>query len=135
MGYSFREITLDLLSKCIIDMALITFAIGLFSALMLNFYSPGCLFNYMAFMIPKILHILFLTLFCIIILNFMNVTVGSSLFIKNKSDNYSVFYITLLLKFFLVFIFISKFSVIILDIENIYNLNKINTMISKQLGS
>ena len=135
MGYRFREITLDLLSKCFIDIALITFAIGLLFALMLNFYSPGCLFNYMAFMIPQILFILFLTLLCIIILNFMNVTVGSSLFIKNRSDNYSVFYITLLLKFFLVFIFTIKFSVIILDIENIYNLNKINTMISKQLGS
>lgn len=130
MGFKKYQIICDNVKECIKGILLISLFISFISVVLLNIFYIKHIFDYIIFMAPKIITALLILIIGMYVCSLLNIFCNNTEYIKGKNSNYDFFMVILMVKIIFVLFILFKSSNAFLEVQNIYNINKININIS-----
>ena len=133
VGYSRWNIILDDFKNQIIYFIGYGITIFTVNVTIVDFFYRNTFYDYIEFISFKAFSWIAYIIIIIELCNIVNVFCQDVLYLKGKKDSYDLYIITYLVKVILSFMVVMKLSIIVLEVFNIFSINRTNKEISKEI--
>lgn len=135
MGYSKKIIILEDFFYYCIPIICSGIGITILNGIFVNIFYRNTFREYINFCVPQIFSWILFILFILTGSSIVNVFSYSSLYLKGKKDSYDLYIITLFSKVVLSVMIVVKLSIVVLELLNVFNINRVNKEISQEIAN